>query len=80
MGIAYSRNRGDEAVSGEFISFMDDDIAPLNRLELEGGFLTKNIIYHKKIRWITIMKLKPLVVNGFPGILSVRRCAMYERT
>ena len=35
MGIAYSRNRGLEVATGEFVAFMDDDdIAPLNRLEL----------------------------------------------
>ena len=39
-GIAYSRNRGIEAATGEYIAFMDDDdVAPLNRLELEMGFL-----------------------------------------
>lgn len=43
MGIAYSRNRGLEVATGEFVAFMDDDdIAPLNRLELEMKFLEEN--------------------------------------
>ena len=43
MGIAYSRNRGLEVATGEFVAFMDDDdIVPLNRFELEMSFLKEN--------------------------------------
>lgn len=46
MGIAYSRNRGLEAARGKYIALMDDDdIAPLNRFEIETCFLDE----HKEI-------------------------------
>ena len=42
-GIAFSRNRGIEIAEGDYIAFMDDDdVAPLNRLELEMEFLKKH--------------------------------------
>lgn len=41
-GIAYSRNAGIKAASGELIALMDDDdIAPKNRFELEVEYLDK---------------------------------------
>ena len=43
MGIAYSRNKGLDLAEGEFIAFMDDDdIAPLNRLQMEMDFLNEH--------------------------------------
>lgn len=40
MGISYSRNRGIEMASGEYIALMDDDdIAPSDRLEKEYHYL-----------------------------------------
>jgi len=42
-GIAYTRNRAIELASGEYIAIMDDDdIAPLNRLELEVKYLDEH--------------------------------------
>ena len=42
-GIAYSRNRGMDVASGEYIAFMDDDdLAPLDRLKIEVEFLENN--------------------------------------
>ena len=43
MGIAYSRNKGLDAAQGNYIALMDDDdIAPLNRLEIEKKYLESN--------------------------------------
>lgn len=43
MGIAYSRNRGLKAARGKYIALMDDDdIASLNRFEVETRFLDEH--------------------------------------
>lgn len=43
-GIAFSRNKGIENATGEYIALMDDDdIAPLNRLKIENEFLDSNL-------------------------------------
>lgn len=42
-GIAYSRNRGIEEAKGEYLALLDhDDIATINRLEIENDYLDKH--------------------------------------
>ena len=43
-GIAYSRNKGMDVSNGDYIAFMDDDdIAPLNRLQIEIEYLEHHL-------------------------------------